>query len=117
VAKTSKKREARAERERLIRVCNAVPPAPGDTSSKFRSVAYSLGFGGTSSQVPPAVRSLHDLAARLISEKELRRLSKCKKEALGFALPQAVLDRDTQQCFPFSILRGRCVLLVNTASR
>lgn len=117
VASDSRKREAQAEWDRLIRMCGNVPPAPANKGSKFRSLAFSLGLGGTSSNVPHGVRSLHDLAARLINEKEVTRLGKCKKESLGFVTPWIVLNGDTQQCFPFSLLRGRCVLVVNTASR
>eukprot|EP00746_Dinoflagellata_sp_MGD_P018558 gnl/MRDRNA2_/MRDRNA2_143031_c0_seq1.p1 gnl/MRDRNA2_/MRDRNA2_143031_c0~~gnl/MRDRNA2_/MRDRNA2_143031_c0_seq1.p1 ORF type:complete len:170 (-),score=29.43 gnl/MRDRNA2_/MRDRNA2_143031_c0_seq1:596-1045(-) len=113
----SRKAEAQAEREKVIRICKNVPPPPVDTSSPFRSFAFGLGLGGSSIQVPPGIKSLHDMAARLITASELSRLRKCKQEMLGFEIPRVVLNGGTERCFPFSALRGRCVLIVNTASK
>lgn len=100
--------------EFLCDMCKDIPPpSSGGWWTNFKNImriAFSriVGVGLEELSLPDGVSSFHDLKAQLILDKEVQRASREWPE---------LLNVDDDLCFPLSLLSGRCVLVVNVASK
>mmetsp|Transcript_36373 Transcript_36373/g.104558 ORF Transcript_36373/g.104558 Transcript_36373/m.104558 type:complete len:169 (-) Transcript_36373:439-945(-) len=99
----------------LCKMCRGIPEVRpskvGTFQQLFRTLFSSVGLWAERPQVPEGVNTFHDLVAKLLVEAEVTRLS-----ADFPGLAGNLLNSDTL-CLPLSLLKGRCVLVVNTASQ
>jgi hypothetical protein len=111
------KPDAKADQEVeefLCEMCRDIPPpSVGGWWNNLKvlvRIAFShvVGVGLEELNIPDGVQSLHDVKARLLLDKEVQRAS---REWPG------LLNVDDELCFPLSLLAGRCVLVVNVASK
>mmetsp|Transcript_52922 Transcript_52922/g.113457 ORF Transcript_52922/g.113457 Transcript_52922/m.113457 type:complete len:137 (+) Transcript_52922:139-549(+) len=100
----------------LHEMCETIPPPQFSFGSRFtqilRTLFFKLGFGWETPVVSEKVRSFHDIVAHLLVDEEERRLISI--------FPDLAVVREqstTSMAFPFELLEGRCVLVVNTASK
>lgn len=104
--------------EWLCEMCRDIPmPSKpsigpfGKLSQLFKLVRSSLGLCMDRIAIPHGVTSLYDLVARVIVKEEVDRV------AAYFPDSATILNPDSGLCFPLSLLRGRCTLVVNTATQ
>lgn len=99
----------------VCEMCQEIPePRKGQDSAfqhLLKTVFVKLGFGWERPVLPSGAASLHDLVAHLLVEEEVIRLL----PEIPF-LP-TLLQGDSGLCLPLSVLRGKCAVVVNTASK
>lgn len=100
--------------EFMCKMCEGIPQ-PESTVSRFRqllrTVSGWLGLNWQVLNVPSNVATFHDLVGDLITDGEARRLF------AEFPSLSSKITGSSDHCLPFSLLKGRCVLVVNTASK
>mmetsp|Transcript_7457 Transcript_7457/g.13417 ORF Transcript_7457/g.13417 Transcript_7457/m.13417 type:complete len:320 (-) Transcript_7457:216-1175(-) len=100
----------------VCEMCKDIPHAtePGKTS-KLQSIrnalAFMMGKGWEKPMLPESVKTFYDMAARFLVPQEVKRVLEMFPSLPNF------MDKESEVCFSLELLRGRTVMVVNTASK